>query len=50
MPSIALIFWIVYIVGLLLDVGLGYRAGTYAPGNLIFWVLIGLLGYKTFGG
>ncbi len=48
--SIALLFWIIMIVGLLFD-GYGKRAALrqWATGDLVIWVLLALLGWQVFG-
>ena len=48
--SIAMIFWIIMIVGLLFH-GYNNRAtlGNWAMSNLVVWVLLALLGWAVFG-
>lgn len=48
--SIGLLFWILYIVGLVFF-GIGwYRSGEFSVPSIFWWVLIALLGVGTFGG
>ncbi len=45
-------FWIIYVVGLFFGGGWVFRSPenrTYAVPGLIFWVLIGLVGWGVFG-
>lgn len=45
--SIGILFWILYIIGFIFQ---GYRLGTaWITDSLLWWVLIGLLGYGVFG-
>lgn len=48
--TIGLLFWVLFIVGLVFFGIGGYRdrAAVSVPG-ILFWVLIGLLGYAEFG-
>lgn len=47
--TLGLLFWILYIVGLIFF-GVGvYRTKEYGIPNILFWVLIFLLGWATFG-
>ena len=48
--SLAIWFWIIYVVSLLFS-GYTQRAelGKWALGNIVLWVLIGILGYAEFG-
>lgn len=48
--SVGLLFWILYIVGLIFYGVDSYRSGAYSIPSVLFWVLIALLGYGTFGG
>lgn len=46
--TLAILFWVLYIVGFLF---LGYRS--YPVRNfdwLVYWILIGILGFAEFGG
>ncbi len=47
--SIGLLFWILYIVGLVVFGFDIYRSRVFAPTSLFWWVLIFLLGVGTFG-
>jgi len=48
--SIALLFWIIMIIGLLSG---GYinraTVGPWAMNNLVYWILFALLGWAVFG-
>ena len=48
--SIALVFWILILLGLVLG-GITNKTtlGTYISNNLIIWVLFALLGWAVFG-
>ncbi len=50
--SVGLLFWVLYIVALVFGFWTNWPAGgNVRPlgGTLLFFVLIGLLGYKVFG-
>ena len=48
--TIALLFWILYIVGLIFFGIDAFRTREWSVPSILFWVLIALLGVGTFGG
>lgn len=50
--SLQIAFWVIYLVALLLSVYLnraGDRFRTWAPSGLVYFLLIGILGWAVFG-
>lgn len=47
--GIGVVFWILFIVGLVVFGWDSYRTRLFAPTSLFWWVLIFLLGCGTFG-
>lgn len=52
--SLAVFFWLLYVIAVLAGLYLNYEAGQplwyrRAGGYLLIWVLLGILGYATFG-
>ena len=48
--SIAILFWILFIIGLIFFGVDTFKRGEYSVPSILFWVLIALLGFGTFGG
>jgi hypothetical protein len=53
--SLAVLFWVLYIIALFGGLWLGYTPGQPYPfnrwgGNLLLFVLLGLIGWAVFGG
>ncbi len=47
--SLAFLFWIAYVIGLILYLSRNYNDRVYITNNFMYWILILLLGIGTFG-